>query len=138
MDGGARYRFVVTAACLLALCSCVRPTSIEQFVRTDQAEGGVYRFELDFSDSLATYDISFYSAGSADPGWSCPVKVIWSGPSDQRYTETVYPDWSRRVEKYRSGICMKETGIWTLYLRIDDVPEDFRGIGIICELNGTR
>lgn len=127
------------AAAILLLASCTRPDSYECFVRVDQAPAGLFPFQVDLSDSLSTYDIYFYTA--AYPGMDSDgldIQAVWVGPSGQSASEDVCMDVGKVRELYRSGVSMAEPGIWTLDLRVREVPEGFRGMGIICKRNGTR
>lgn len=131
--------FVAAVAMLLLVAACTRPDSFEKFVRVDQAPAGLFSFPVDLSDSLSTYDISFYTADY--PGrdtTGLELQVVWVGPSGQSASETVYMDVGKGRELYRSGVSMAEPGEWRLDLRVRDVPEGFRGIGIICKRNGPR
>lgn len=140
--------FVVIAALSVG---CARPTSTEQFLKV-KAKGadGLYHFEMDFTDSLTKYDVSFYSridinhikAASVK---SFPMTVTWTAPSGQKYNETVYFDVSSETGgssfyskqyfiPYRLGITPVEWGVWDLAVRVDAdrfVP-GFRGIGVVC------
>lgn len=140
--------------------SCARPDSVEQYVGIEQREAnGIYRYSIDLSDSLATYDITFYSridAGRqrmAETG-DFPLMVTWISPSGQRYRETVFFNvrdeargssfyTSQYRKPYRTGLVPVENGIWDLTVHVNagnEVP-GFRGLGVICRKNlphGTR
>lgn len=149
----------VRAAVLLVLvtlmCGCSRPTSYERFVLLGDKEGdGRYHYTLDMSDSLCTYDISFYtridSNGNKLSGIKdFPLNVTFMSPSGQRYEEKVYfkvngeaaagSDFYSRQYKvpYRSGLVPVEWGMWEMAVRIDSdryIP-GFRGLGVICKKN---
>ena len=143
-----------------AVLSCARPDSVEQYVGIEQREAnGIYRYSIDLSDSLATYDITFYSridAGRqrmAETG-DFPLMVTWISPSGQRYRETVFFNvrdeargssfyTSQYRKPYRTGLVPVENGIWDLTVHVNagnEVP-GFRGLGVICRKNlphGTR
>lgn len=130
---------IVLAAAILLLASCACPESVEKFVRVDQAPSGLFSFQVDLSDSLSTYDIYFYTADYPHrDSTGLAIQVVWVGPSGQSASESVYMDVGKGRELYRSGISMAEPGEWKLDLRVRDVPEGFRGIGIICKRYGPR
>ena len=136
--------------------ACGRPSTMEQFIKAEDAAasavspGGVDRFEVDFFDSLATYDISLYTR-LADTGARNRVHgseplgldVRWISPAKETaLEERVYIPYGgiRGVkELYRSGVKPGSAGVWTIELR--PVAENLlpiSGIGIICVCNGTR
>ena len=151
-----RARLVLPAlvAAILAAGACSRPVSSEQFVSADKREAnGLYRFKLDLSDSLATYDVSFYSRIDAgrlklENNRDLPMMVTWSAPSGRRYRETVYFVLSDEspgsdtfsgqfVKPYRTGLVPTEYGEWELNVLVNsgaDYP-GFRGLGVICKKN---
>ena len=131
--------------------SCARPDSVEQYVGIEQREAnGIYRYSIDLSDSLATYDITFdtrIDAGRqrmAETG-DFPLMVTWISPSGQRYRETVFFNvrdeargssfyTSQYRKPYRTGLVPVENGIWDLTVHVNagnEVP-GFRGLGVIC------
>ena len=148
---------LVFAFVAVAALSCARPDSVEQYVGIEQKEpNGLYRYSMDFSDSLATYDITFYSRIDAgrkrmSAVRDFPLMVTWTSPSGQRYRETVY--FNVRDEEdgssfytsqyrmaYRTGLVPVESGIWDMTVHVNsgnEVP-GFRGLGVICKKNGTR
>ena len=132
---------------LLTLCcvaSCRRPEAMEQFLRVDQSQNGIYPFSLDMSDSLARYTVSFYTAiDGKRQTVAVPLQVIWVSPSGKNYSETVYMKAGVRSgdrEVYRSGIVPNEYGEWTLAIASLHDVKGFRGIGVILEreADGTR
>ena len=151
-------RFFQALACafavLAAAASCVRPSSVEQYVSAEQRESnGLYRFSVDMSDSLSTYDLVFYSridAGKqrmASMG-DFPLTVTWTSPSGRRFSETVFfgvhdksggsDFYSSQYRKpYRSGLVPVEPGVWDMAVQVNygrEVP-GMRGLGIICKKN---
>ena len=149
--------FAVLAA---AAFSCARPDSVEQYVGMEQREpNGLFRYSVDLSDTLATYDITFYSRIDAGrqrmvEARDFPLMVTWTSPSGQRYRETVYFDvsdeakgssfyTSQYLKPYRTGLVPVESGVWDMTVHINagnEVP-GFRGLGVICKKNlphGTR
>lgn len=160
-----RGRFTSVIALALAVLtavgvSCSRPESTEQFVSVEDREvNGLYRFDLDLSDSLSTYDVTFYSRIDANKlklahARDFSLMVTWIAPSGQRFRETVYfgvfdesagsDFFSSQFRKpYRTGLAPVEYGTWELNVLVNsgqDVP-GFRGLGVICNKNtpdGTR
>ena len=149
---------VLAAAALMSLpLSCIRPASYEEFVRADEAVGGIYSFTLDLADSLCAYDISFYIADTLSfhrgtPGGryggrppiksrqqaerqpemdGIPIYAVWSSDT-LCFEELVYLDTHKVVQPYRTGVQMVHPGEWKLDLRPMEVPAAFRGIGVIC------
>lgn len=126
-------RAVCAAASCLLLACCVRPASYEEFVRADEAVGGLYSFTLDLADTLCTYDISFYIAGDDTRSEGIPVYVVWTGPDGENFEELVYMNSSETLQPYRTDVAMAALGEWKLDLRPMEVPDGFRGIGVICK-----
>jgi len=151
---------VLVLAVFAAAAACSRPDSTEQFVGIEHRENnGLYRFTVDMSDSLATYDLTFYSridegrprmASATD----FPLSITWTAPSGQRFSETVFfaihdnargsSFYSSQYRKpYRSGLVPVEPGIWEMTVQVNygrDIP-GMRGLGLICKKNlpdGTR
>jgi len=120
---------------VLLLISCVRPASEEYFVKASEAVDGIYSFSLDFSDSLSLYDISLFSAAEC-PGME--LKLLWSGPDGELFSETAYMTGSSACELYRKDVSMENPGTWKLDIRVSGEPEDFRGLGILSKRHGTR
>lgn len=130
--------FLLAAFVLLAV-SCARPASYERFIKAGEAVRDLYSFEIPLEDTLSTYDISFYTRVDGGPSRGClHLDVVWVSPSGRRASETVYMNPELQCEKYRSGVSPKEAGEWRLEVRVQDAPEGFRGLGIICMDNGTR
>lgn len=153
-------RIIIVAAVAVFLSSCSRPLSSEQFVKIgDKGEDGLYHFALDFSDSLCTYDLAFYSrldcsSSKLSEVRDFPMTVVLISPDGRKYSEKVYfevhkdrPDedfYSNQYRiPYRSGLVPVKWGAWEMTVRIDSdryIP-GFRGLGLICEKNisdGTR
>ena len=145
-----RFLTLLLCAALPLLVSCIGPDVSETFVlREDCAIDGIYRFEVDMSDSLSRYDLSLYTRidgnhqrPDADKG--VRLKMIWTSPSGRDYSENVYfsfVDSSREdgffslqcILPYRSGLVPKDFGVWTLTLQQLKEIRDLRGWGIICE-----
>ena len=133
MRGRTVLRAVCAAAACLLLACCVKPASYEEFIRADEATGGLYSFTLDMADSLCTYDISFYTADDELQAEGLPVYVVWTGPGSESFEELVYMKPDETIQPYRTGLVMSVPGEWKLDLRPMEVPEGFRGIGVICK-----
>lgn len=142
--------------------SCSGPGSYEEFVRAEDATGGVYEFAL----PADAYDLSFYTAPLDEP---LQLEITLDS-----LKETVWFPAGQYKALYRSGIQLdhrqdsltaagvipalaekrlgqKSSGRhpqrsralpgteYLLQVRPIDPPEDFRGLGIIIKRNdGTR
>lgn len=140
------------AISLLFLASCSKPSFYERFCRIQDGTG-VCRFEIDFSDSAATYDIGFYTRldGRNRTREDFPLLLTWTSPSGASYSERVFfpvSEASLRFSDalstqlqtpYRSIVRPRECGVWTLDVGVNGV-KGLCGIGVICERkdNGTR
>ena len=69
------------AVLMVMAVACSRPGSWEQFVKVEDAPGGVYKFALPLqaststaTPSATTYDISFYTAPLAEP---LQLEILW-------------------------------------------------------------
>ena len=136
--GKALTTMMIALVSLGMLAGCVKPDSVEIFIPSAKADGGVYVFDLALADSLSTYDISFYTRVDGAPLDSLPLRVMWLSPSGNSFSETVYMDTSKETEVYRSGISLYEYGDWRICVRPGVENRGFRGLGIICKQNGTR
>ena len=128
-----RALMAMACACML-LAACREPVSRERFIMADGS--GEYAFDVEFNDSLALYDLSFYTAidkplAAPDTLGSFPMKLLWRSPSGLFFSETVYyPADSARVF-YRRGLKPSETGLWSLELTISPEPAGLRGMGLV-------
>ena len=125
-------------------------------MRADQAQDGDYIFQLDLSDSTATYDLSLYTRvdpalmAAATPSAELALQVSWMNPvgeaeaSDSArfgkpaMSEIVYLPYGSdggTVRLYRSGVKPSPAGEWQLTVTPIAPPEGLRGIGIICKRN---
>lgn len=122
----------VLALVLCFIASCARPASVETFVKADGS--GVYDFEINMTDSLHVYDLSFYTrldGGRAPSGF--PMKVYLTSPSGQTYVENVYFDCSKGwISPYRTGLVPVEHGLWTMSVRA--AADGMCGLGLVTEL----
>lgn len=125
------------AAALLAgmLCGCSRPLGGEQFILGPKDE---YVFGIDVVDSLAYYDLSFYTRMEPKNGLAYPLKleITWTSPADSSYRETVYMDTDAQgknavVRKYRSALRFPRSGRWTMSVDVSPQTEKFSGLGLI-------
>ncbi|MCQ2181778.1 MAG: hypothetical protein MJY50_06950 [Bacteroidales bacterium] len=135
---------LLTALCVL-LASCVRPDTEEWFVCAEDAVNGNYLFDLDMTDSLATFDLSLYFRvdNLKSRGAFVPMNVSWYSPSsEKRLEETVYMECGNYSEGaqalYRDAVRPGEPGIWKINVRPMNPPVGFRGVGVIFTRNGTR
>lgn len=128
-------------AVLMLLASCREPVAREYFQRSGGS--GEYSFEIEMTDSLSSYDISFYTVVDKplmrrDTLVSFPLQVVWRSPSGRYFSETVYyPADSVRV-RYRSGVVPSEYGRWSISVTIPQEPQRMRGLGLICSRNHGR
>lgn len=151
---------MMLAAFAAAGVSCSRPVSYEKFISVENKEAnGLYRYTLDLSDSLCTYDVSFYSRIDVNVMKETlprdfSMMVTWTAPSGQRFRETVYfgisdasagsDSYSRQyVKPYRKSLVPIEFGTWEMEVLVNSGAEvpGFRGLGIVCKKNlphGTR
>ena len=118
-------------ACAM-LASCAEPASRERFILSDGT--GEYAFNVEFTDSTALYDLSFYTAidkplTQPDTLGSFPMKLLWRSPSGLFFSETVYYPADSAKVRYRSGLKPSEPGSWSLEVTIDPEPSGLRGIG---------
>jgi len=85
------------------------------------------------SDSLSTYDLSFFSVPLGDDMPKCfPMKIYFTSPSGREYTETVFYDASGDELKvqYRIGLKPVEWGVWEMDVKTQ--VEGLDGLGLIC------
>ena len=128
-------RLLSAAVFLLLLASCSRPQSREYFQRSDGS--GEYSFDIEMSDSLTAYDISFYTAidrplFSRDTLTSFPLQIVWRSPSGRYFSETVYYPVGLARVPYRTGLVPSEPGIWNIAVTLPSEPRLLRGLGIVC------
>lgn len=134
---GKQRRNSLALLALLALVSCHEPLERESFLRSSERSPlGSYVFTLPLTDSLKTYDLSFFTRMTArDKDFaSMPdtvrYHVVLKSPSEVYYKgggffmKDSYSDASSFSRAYvipfRSGFKPVETGEWTLYLGITD------------------
>lgn len=124
---------------LFGAVACSRPESVEQFVFDDGS--GQFDFQVDMSDSLGVYDLSFYTrmeSRLSPPGF--PIRIYLTAPSGERYSESLFYDASAGlVVPYRTRLQPVEYGVWTLSVRAR--AEGLKGMGLICTTiypDGTR
>jgi len=133
-----RLKLAIFLAVAALLQSCGEYPGDSVFIKACDAPEGVYRFTVDLSDSLAAYDISFFTHISEplmlDVNWLSPASVpslrdsVWMEPKDRKADFALY----------RSGVCPAEKGAWIIEVRPSSVPKNFIGMGIVCKKNGTR
>ena len=128
----------------LALAGCAAPAEeYNSFIRSADARDGVYSFSVPLTDSLATYDFSFYGRLFSGRQSNVELRVLWLSPSGESFSETVYMrglDSRGGEELYRSGVRLSEAGEWKVNVRPVGVGSEFAGLGLICtkEADGTR
>ena len=146
-------RLIAFAAFALILVACVRSPSTERFILSEDSTDGVYSFPLDMADSLVSYDIWLYSridARKHKPSSyeGVPLEITWVSPSGELYGEDLYfpafttdsgvrrSFFSRQIKSlYRSGVVPRESGLWTLKIKVGVETEGFRGLGVKLERN---
>ena len=127
---------VFAVAALILAVACSRPGSWEEFVRAEDAVGGVYEFAPDMADGATTYDIALYTAPLAEP---LQLEVTWLNTQAEVLSETVWFPAGMNSALYRSGIKVPTETSILIRVKPLNPPQDFRGLGIICEQNdGTR
>lgn len=93
-------RCLVSAILLIMAVACSRPGSWEQFVKVEDAAGGVYEFALPLqaststaTPSATTYDISFYTAPLAEP---LQLEILWQLMAAKQLNISNMPESSLR------------------------------------------
>lgn len=139
-----RLRKVLIAALLplVAAASCREPEGEwSDFVRSADAQDGVYVFDVPMSDSLAVYDLWIYARTDGEPLSDVQMNVRLTSPEGDGFAETVYMSRiSSKGDKelYRSGLRVSHPGVWRLSARPVDAGRGFCGMGIIRTTDGTR
>lgn len=138
---------LVMTVAAAAAAGCAQPSSVELFVPASRAVDGVYSFGVDMSDSLAVYDLAFFTRVDR-PGArrsltrpAIRLDLEWVSPGGEKSGETVYmPSGDEKgvLQSYRRGVRPSEAGVWTLNAEVVQPEDGFRGLGIICKRNGTR
>lgn len=141
--------------CLTILCmaSCKRPLSEENFVLSSEAaEVGGFIFDVDMTDSLCTYDMSFYTRidfprNKVSVLQDYPLYLVWTSPSGIRQAFTVYMDLTKAtnptyfskqiVLPFMEDASPKEYGMWQLKVSANEALSDMglRGLGLIVKRN---
>ena len=109
--------------------SCKRPPSMEYYEFNDGS--GQYDFEIDMTDSLCVYDLSFYTRlKTQEHPSSFPMKVYMTSPSGLRFVENVfYPVGNNCVVPYRTDLVPVEHGKWMMTVITD--ADFITGMGLI-------
>lgn len=96
----AESRQGLLAAALILAVACSRPGSWEQFVKVEDAAGGVYEFALPLqaststaTPSATTYDISLYTAPLAEP---LQLEILWQLMAAKQLNISNMPESSLR------------------------------------------
>lgn len=115
-------RCLVSAILLVMAVACSRPGSWEQFIRVEDAPGGVYEFAIPSSSVIpsevkeSTFDLSFYTSPLDEP---LQLAITWLyspdeelrstyGPYSILLTENVWFPAGEHRALYRSGICFSD------------------------------
>lgn len=139
---------LMTVALMVVAASCSRPSSYEPFIVRENAEyGDTYNFNLDLSDSTASYSLSFYtrlerSAFGVFPSDSISLDLRWISPSDSVIlSDTTFISVAAAVDSsyyskdyvadYKVILDLPENGGWRLKAKVLNDSEAVRGIGII-------
>ena len=93
-------RYLLPAVLLILTVACSRPGSYEEFVRAEDAVGGVYEFALPFQGTtsnttsvVTTYDISLYTAPLAEP---LQLEILWQLMAAKQLNISNIPESSLR------------------------------------------
>ena len=125
-----RILIPVLGALLLLAVACQRPLTTETYVFDNGS--GQFDFEVDMSDTLCVYDLSFYTrleSRLSPPGF--PIRVYLTSPSGVVYGESLFYDASTGlVVPYREDLRPVEYGSWLLSVRAR--AEGLQGMGLIC------
>ena len=137
---------VVAFVAAIALVSCAAPAVSDKFCAiSDRDSLGRFVYDLEMVDSLAKYDISFYTRvdcgeKSFDLMQDIPIKVELLSPSGESFTEDLFWPKSRfdieRMGSYDSCVeyrldCVPiEYGVWKMYLTVAPV-RGLCGMGVI-------
>ena len=132
-------RSLLAVACAVVLiAACGEPASRERFIRSDGS--GEYAFQVEMTDTSASYDLSFYTAidrplMQPDTLGSFPMRLLWRSPSGRFYSETVYYPADSSIVHYRTGLIPSENGSWELQISISPEPAGLRGMGLVVARN---
>lgn len=137
---------VLTIIAAVALVSCGAPIVSDEFRSISQRDSlGRFAFDLDMSDSLAKYDITFYTrVDCGEKSFSLlqdiPITVEFASPSGELYSEDIYwPKSSFDTERmgtydacvdYRVSCVPVEYGEWKMCLTVAPV-RGLCGVGVI-------
>ncbi len=141
------YPVVLVVAVLIAAASCSHRGEYSEFRRITQRDSlGRYAFTLDLSDSLSSYDISFYTRLDSKRAVfrnmdDISVEVTLQSPSGLLYQETVYiPKMSSTSSTafskqyfmpYRTDAVPVLYGSWKMFLYVpSDMQTGLLGMGV--------
>lgn len=125
-----RIAVIISAFLILVpLMGCKAPEATQEFIF--HKESGIYRYSLDMTDSLSTYEISFYTRmEKADSAGIFPIYVVLESPSGTKYQDTYLFDYnSGKSAKYASDLDPYEHGVWTITLNVRE--DDISGMGVV-------
>lgn len=138
---------------VIGIVSCKRPQSDENFVLSSKAaDMGGYIFDVDMTDSLCTYDMSFYARidyprNKETSLHDYPMYVVWTSPSGNKQALTVYMDltgatnptyYSKQIViPFMADADPVEYGMWQLKVSANEALSDMglRGLGLIVKRN---
>lgn len=143
---------VLVCVCAVLFASgCVKPSSYEAFVRSsDRGDDGLYRFTLDLSDTMATYDLSIYSRiDCMSPQMSdfedISMSAWWTSPGGETFREDFFFPVQDSTSSdfystpylfpFREDFKPVEAGEWKLAFDVaegEGIPQ-ICGMGIICK-----
>lgn len=131
--------------CLAGLCSCTDSDQKQEFLKINHRDSlGRYVFAIDFTDSLVTYDVDFYTRLDTKRSVfrlmdDIQVDVLWISPDGKEYAERVYiPKLSyvggtafskEYLSPYRRNLSPVKPGVWTLCLEVPPII-GLRGMGV--------
>ena len=137
----------------LVAVACNEPFQSEKFIRTDDAEGGVYTFDVVVDDSTCTYDFVIYTRLDGEPeelaeAGYLPLFITWRSPSGREAAEKVFlslsgmrlEHYSRQlISPYREHFIPTETGTWQIRMLPGADMGGVTGLGLrYTKQHGTR
>ena len=136
--------FLAGLAAVLSVCSCSEPLVESGYMRSGDAPApGHYVFDLNLTDTLSAYTLSFYSVMDlAESSCTAPdivLEISLQAPSGRTFGETVaLPSGKWRGEGkmqsvlrevYREGFIPSEYGVWKMELNARPVCDRLCGMG---------
>lgn len=124
-----RRIMVLSLAFQVFASSCNEPATRDFFIA---AQDSPYEYEVDMSDSLAQYDLEFYTMAGGEAS-DVKLDITWISPERDSVRESVYlPDFGAEgiVAPYRSGVVPPSNGVWILSVEVPEAPDGFCGLGL--------